>query len=173
MADLNKLLVKVPANLCNDFRTKYLTEDGSTPRDTSYDKKIVFLEDTKDIFSQGKIYGTSYADFTQLQNKVNERSVTLTFNVNSFDKINEQGGDRSNAQLHYDAVSKAYENGGIVKIELDHESFIDNPWENPRTCAILSNIKRVQTVNEYGNDNTVLYVQIQLMVLLEKVNHTI
>ena len=104
MADLNKLLVKVPANLCDAFRTKYLTEDGSTPRDTSYDKKIVFLEDTKDIFSQGKIYGTSYADFTQLQNKVNERSVTLTFNVNSFDNINEQGGPGSNAELHYSAV---------------------------------------------------------------------
>ena len=147
MADLNKLLVRVPANLCDAFRTKYLTGDGSNSRDTSYDKKIVFLEDTKDIFSQGKIYGTSYADFTQLQNKVNERSVTLTFNVNSFDNINEQGGPGSNAELHYSAVSKAYENGGIVKIELNNPSFDESPVENPRNSAILSNIKKVQTVN--------------------------
>lgn len=149
MADLNKLLVKVPANLCNAFRTKYLTGDGSNSRDTSYDKKIVFLEDTKDIFSQGKIYGTSYADFTQLQNKVNERSVTLTFNVNSFDNINEQGGPRSNAKLHYDAVSKAYDNGGIVKIKLNNPNFDENPMENPRNSAILSNIKKVETIGEY------------------------
>lgn len=154
MADLNKLLVKVPANLCDAFRTKYLTGDGSTPRDTSYDKKIVFLEDTKDIFSQGKIYGTSYADFTQLQNKVNERSVTLTFNVSSFDKINEQGGKGSNAKLHYDAVSKAYENGGIVKIELDHADFELYPERNSVKSAILSNIKKVPGINGFGNNMT-------------------
>lgn len=154
MADLNKLLVKVPANLCDAFRTKYLTGDGSTPRDTSYDKKIVFLEDTKDIFSQGKIYGTSYADFTQLQNKVNERSVTLTFNVNSFDKINEQGGNGSNAQLHYDAVYKAYENGGIVKIELDHADFEISPENNNTKSAILSNIKKVPGIDAFGNNMT-------------------
>ena len=154
MADLNKLLVKVPANLCDAFRTKYLTGDGSTPRDTSYDKKIVFLEDTKDIFSQGKIYGTSYADFTQLQNKVNERSVTLTFNVNSFDKINEQGGPGSNAELHYSAVSKAYENGGIVKIELDHTDFEISPENNNTKSAILSNIKKVPGIDAFGNNMT-------------------
>ena len=126
MADLNKLLVKVPANLCDAFRTKYLTGDGSTPRDTSYDRKIVFLEDTKDIFSQGKIYGTSHAEFEELKNKIEDKSVTLTFGVNSFSSINEEGGPGSDAETHYDAVYKAYTNNGIVKIALNKVRIIKN-----------------------------------------------
>lgn len=141
MADLNKLLVKVPANLCDAFRTKYLTGDGSTPRDTSYDRKIVFLEDTKDIFSQGKIYGTSHAEFEELKNKIEDKSVTLTFGVNSFSSINEEGGPGSDAETHYDAVYKAYTNNGIVKIAL-----------NNGNSAILSNIELENGITAMGDD---------------------
>ena len=141
MADLNKLLVKVPANLCDAFRTKYLTGDGSTPRDTSYDKKIVFLEDTKDIFSQGKIYGTSHAEFEELKNKIEDKSVTLTFGVSSFDSIREEGGPGSDAETHYDAVYKAYTNNGIVKIAL-----------NNGNSAILSNIEFENGITAMGDD---------------------
>ena len=145
MADLNKLLVKVPANLCDAFRTKYLTGDGSTPRDTSYDRKIVFLEDTKDIFSQGKIYGTSHAEFEELKNKIEDKSVTLTFNVNSFDKIKEEGTNESDAATHYNAVYKAYTNNGIVKIAL-----------NNGNSAILSNIEFTDDVNAMGDSRYIL-----------------
>ena len=140
MADLNKLLVKVPANLCDAFRTKYLTGDGSTPRDTSYDRKIVFLEDTKDIFSQGKIYGTSHAEFEELKNKIEDKSVTLTFGVNSFSNIREEGDQDSNAATHYNAVYKAYTNNGIVKIAL-----------NNGNSAILSNIEFTDSINAMGD----------------------
>ncbi len=140
MADLNKLLVKVPANLCDAFRTKYLTGDGSTPRDTSYDRKIVFLEDTKDIFSQGKIYGTSHAEFEELKNQIEDKSVTLTFGVNSFSNINEEGTEGSDAATHYDAVYKAYTNNGIVKIAL-----------NNGNSAILSNIEFTDSINAMGD----------------------
>ena len=145
MADLNKLLVKVPSNLCDAFRTKYLTGDGSTPRDTSYDRKIVFLEDTKDIFSQGKIYGTSHAEFEELKNQIEDKSVTLTFGVNSFSSINEEGGAGSDAETHYDAVYKAYSNGGIVKIAL-----------NNGNSAILSNIELENGINAMGDDRYII-----------------
>ena len=57
MSDLNKLLVHVPSSLCDDFRNKYI-KDGAN-RDKSYDSKVVFLEDTKEIFTKGKIYGNN------------------------------------------------------------------------------------------------------------------
>lgn len=68
MATLNKILVHVPSNLCDDFKTKYVT--AATNRDTSYDSKIVFLEKTQEIFTQGKIYGTNIQDFNALKELV-------------------------------------------------------------------------------------------------------
>ena len=62
MANLNKLLVHVPSNLCDGFKTKYV--NGT---DRSYDSKIVFLEKTQEIFTQGKIYGTNIQDFNALK----------------------------------------------------------------------------------------------------------
>ena len=68
MANLNKLLVHVPSNLCDGFKTKYV--NGT---DRSYDNKVVFLEDTQEIFTQGKLYGTSIThikDFNDLKDRV-------------------------------------------------------------------------------------------------------
>ena len=67
MANLNKLLVHVPSNLCDGFKTKYV--NGT---DRSYDNKIVFLEKTQEIFTQGKLYGTNIEDFSALKELVGE-----------------------------------------------------------------------------------------------------
>ena len=68
MATLNKILVHVPSNLCDGFKTKYVT--ATTNRDTSYDSKIVFLEKTQEIFTKGKLYGTNIGDFNALKELV-------------------------------------------------------------------------------------------------------
>lgn len=71
MADLKKILVHVPSNLCDGFKTKYVT-GASGDRDKSYDGKIVFLEKTQEIFTKGKIYSTSVLDFSSLKELVGE-----------------------------------------------------------------------------------------------------
>lgn len=65
MVNLNKLLIKVPTNLCDGFKDKYV--NGT---DRSYDNKLVFLEKTQEIFTQGKIYGTNIQDFSALKTLV-------------------------------------------------------------------------------------------------------
>ena len=68
MANLNKLLVHVPSDLCDGFKTKYV--NGT---DRSYDNKVVFLEKTQEIFTKGKLYGTSIThikDFNDLKDRV-------------------------------------------------------------------------------------------------------
>lgn len=54
---LGKLFVIVSEALHNSFVEKYLTPTGDISRDTSYDGKIVFLEKTKEIFTNGKLFG--------------------------------------------------------------------------------------------------------------------
>lgn len=62
MANLHKLLINVPSNLCDGFKEKYVNGN-----DRSYDNKLVFLEKTQEIFTQGKIYGTNIQDFNTLK----------------------------------------------------------------------------------------------------------
>ena len=68
MANLNKLLVHVPLALCEGFKEKYVKDTDR--RDRSYDNKVVFLEDTQEIFTQGKLYGTNVTDFNELRDIV-------------------------------------------------------------------------------------------------------
>ena len=70
MANLNKLLVHVPSDLCDGFKTKYVT--ATTNRNTSYDNKVVFLEKTQEIFTKGKLYGTTFKEFDDLKKLVGE-----------------------------------------------------------------------------------------------------
>ena len=71
MANLNKLLVHVPSELCDGFKNKYVNGPEEN-RNKSYDGKIVFLEKTQEIFTKGKIYSTSVIDFSSLKELVGE-----------------------------------------------------------------------------------------------------
>lgn len=114
MATLNKILVHVTSNLCDGFKTKYVT--AATNRDTSYDSKIVFLEKTQEIFTQGKIYGTNIQDFNALKELVgtlpSDATSTnivdyITENVNSVKTaVIGTSGDDKTAKTIYGA--KAY-----------------------------------------------------------------
>ena len=70
MANLNKLLVHVPSNLCDEFKDKYV---NGTDRNRSYDNKVLFLEKTQEIFTKGKLYGTNIFAFIFFT------SITFTF----------------------------------------------------------------------------------------------
>lgn len=83
MANLNKLLVHVPSAICDGFKTKYV--DGA---DRSYDNKVVFLEKTQEIFTQGKIYGTNIQDFNALKTLVGAIPADAT-STNIVDYISE------------------------------------------------------------------------------------
>lgn len=96
MANLNKLLVHVPSNLCDGFKTKYV--DGT---DRSYDNKVVFLEKTQEIFTKGKLYGTNIQDFNALKDLVGEIPSGAT-STNIVDYINE----KINSADHIHSVSK-------------------------------------------------------------------
>ena len=99
MAILNKLLVHVPSNLCDGFKTKYVT--ATTNRNTSYDNKVVFLEKTQEIFTKGKLYGTNIGDFNDLKALVGTIPSGAT-STNIIDYINE----KINSADHIHSVSK-------------------------------------------------------------------
>ena len=99
MAALNKILVHVQSNLCDGFKTKYVT--ATTNRDTSYDKKVVFLEKTQEIFTKGKLYGTNIGDFNDLKALVGTIPSGAT-STNVIDYINE----KINSADHIHSVSK-------------------------------------------------------------------
>ena len=96
MANLNKLLVHVPSNLCDGFKTKYV--NGT---DRSYDNKVVFLEKTQEIFTKGKLYGTNIGDFNDLKALVGKIPSGAT-STNIVDYINE----KINSADHVHSVSK-------------------------------------------------------------------
>lgn len=106
MANLNKLLVHVPSSLCSDFRNKYIK--GT---DKSYDNKVVFLEDTKEIFTKGEIYGI-VEDFNALKNFVGTLPEGSSSNIVSYinDKFGEILGsdnDSYTAKTVYGAIAYA------------------------------------------------------------------
>ena len=96
MANLNKLLVHVPSNLCDGFKTKYV--NGT---DRSYDNKVVFLEKTQEIFTKGKLYGTNIGDFNDLKALVG----TIPAGATSTNVVNYISEMISNAN-HIHSVSK-------------------------------------------------------------------
>ena len=97
MANLNKLLVHVPSNLCDGFKNKYV--NGT---DRSYDNKVVFLEKTQEIFTQGKIYGTNIQDFNALKTLVGTIPAGAT-SANVVDYINEKI-DSAAAEVKTDVI---------------------------------------------------------------------
>lgn len=97
--NINKLLVHVPSNLCDGFKTKYVT--ATTNRNTSYDNKVVFLEKTQEIFTKGKLYGTNIGDFNDLKALIGTIPSGAT-STNIIDYINE----KINSADHIHSVSK-------------------------------------------------------------------
>lgn len=65
MSDINKLFVLVPSAKCEQFRNKYISP-ASGERDEKYDNRLVFLEDSHELWTKNAFY-SSGADVTELK----------------------------------------------------------------------------------------------------------
>ena len=141
MATLNKILVHVPSNLCDVFKTKYVT--ATTNRDTSYDNKVVFLEKTQEIFTKGKLYGTNIRDFNDLKALVGTIPSGAT-STNIIDYINE----KINGADHIHSVSKK-SGETLIDVATSNKAVTVNST-SALTTAVSNANSAVQSVSVLG-----------------------
>ena len=141
MAALNKILVHVPSNLCDGFKTKYIT--ATTNRDTSYDNKVVFLEKTQEIFTKGKLYGTNIGDFNDIKALVGTIPSGAT-STNIIDYINE----KINSADHIHSVSKK-SGETLIDVTTSNKAVTVNST-NALTTAVSNANSAVQSVSVLG-----------------------
>ena len=138
MAILNKLLVHVPSNLCDGFKTKYV--NGT---DRSYDNKVVFLEKTQEIFTKGKLYGTNIQDFNALKTLVGTIPSGAT-STNIIDYINE----KINSADHIHSVSKK-SGETLIDVATSNKAVTVNST-SALTTAVSNANSAVQSVSVLG-----------------------
>lgn len=138
MANLNKLLVHVPSNLCDGFKTKYV--NGT---DRSYDNKVVFLEKTQEIFTKGKLYGTNIGDFNDLKALVGTIPSGAT-STNIVDYINE----KINSADHIHSVSKK-SGETLIEVTTSDKAVTINSTDALKTAVSNAN-SAVQSVSVLG-----------------------
>ena len=138
MANLNKLLVHVPSNLCDAFKTKYV--DGT---DRSYDSKVVFLEKTQEIFTKGKLYGTNIGDFNDLKALVGTIPSGAT-STNIIDYINE----KITSADHIHSVSKK-SGETLIEVATENKNVTINST-SALTTAVSNANSAVQSVSVLG-----------------------
>lgn len=138
MANLNKLLVHVPSNLCDGFKNKYV--NGT---DRSYDNKVVFLEKTQEIFTKGKLYGTNIGDFNNLKALVG----TIPSGATSTNVVNYISEMISKAD-HIHSVSK---NSGenLIEVTTSDKAVIVNSTNDLKNAVSKAN-SAVQSVSVLG-----------------------
>lgn len=138
MANLNKLLVHVPSNLCDGFKTKYV--NGT---DRSYDNKVVFLEKTQEIFTKGKLYGTNIGDFNNLKALVGTIPAGAT-STNIVDYINE----KINSADHIHSVSKK-SGENLIEVTTSNKA-VTISSKDTLTKAVSNANNAVQSVSVLG-----------------------
>ena len=102
LTTINELFVFVPAGMGQTFIKRYATDEA-------YKKKIAFVEETGEIYTNGKCFGTNYKSaidelsrkVQEVQEKNNELTNTLNaLNANTIKEINDwikqHGTDFSN-----------------------------------------------------------------------------
>ena len=91
LTTINELFVFVPAGMGQTFIKRYATDEA-------YKKKIAFVEETGEIYTNGKCFGTNYKSaIDELSGKVQEvqeKNVELTntlnaLNANTINEIND------------------------------------------------------------------------------------
>ena len=138
MANLNKLLVHVPSNLCDGFKTKYV--NGT---DRSYDNKVVFLEKTQEIFTKGKLYGTNIGDFNDLKALVG----TIPSGATSTNVVNYISEMISKAD-HIHSVSKKSDEK-LIEVTTSDKAVIVNSTNDLKSAVSKAN-SAVQSVSVLG-----------------------
>ena len=129
LTTINELFVFVPAGMGQTFIKRYATDEA-------YKKKIAFVEETGEIYTNGKCFGTNYKSaIDELSGKVQEvqeKNVELAnilkdFNADTIKKINDwikqHGTDFStlSASVEQNKVSIATLTNDISKLQKDLE----------------------------------------------------
>ena len=129
LTTINELFVFVPAGMGQTFIKRYATDEA-------YKKKIAFVEETGEIYTNGKCFGTNYKSaINELSGKVQEvqeKNVELAnilkdFNADTIKKINDwikqHGTDFStlSASVEQNKVSIVTLTNDISKLQKDLE----------------------------------------------------
>ena len=129
LTTINELFVFVPAGMGQTFIKRYATDEA-------YKKKITFVEETGEIYTNGKCFGTNYKSaidelsrkVQEVQEKNNELTNTLNaLNANTIKEINDwikqHGTDFStlSTSVEQNKVSIATLTNDISKLQKDLE----------------------------------------------------
>lgn len=129
LTTINELFVFVPAGMGQTFIKRYATDEA-------YKKKIAFVEETGEIYTNGKCFGTNYKSaidelsrkVQEVQEKNNELTNTLNaLNANTIKEINDwikqHGTDFStlSASVEQNKGSIATLTNDISKLQKDLE----------------------------------------------------
>ena len=129
LTTINELFVFVPAGMGQTFIKRYATDEA-------YKKKITFVEETGEIYTNGKCFGTNYKSaIDELSGKVQEvqgknveiANILKDFNADTIKKINDwikqHGTDFStlSASVEQNKVSIATLTSDISKLQKDLE----------------------------------------------------
>lgn len=129
LTTINELFVFVPAGMGQTFIKRYATDEA-------YKKKIAFVEETGEIYTNGKCFGTNYKSaIDELSGKVQEvkekndelTNILKDFNADTIKEINDwitqHGTDFStlSASVEQNKVSIATLTNDISKLQKDLE----------------------------------------------------
>ena len=129
LTTINELFVFVPAGMGQTFIKRYATDEA-------YKEKIAFVEETGEIYTNGKCFGTNYKSaIDELSGKVQEvqekndelANILKDFNADTIKKINDwikqHGTDFStlSASVEQNKVSIATLTNDISKLQKDLE----------------------------------------------------
>ena len=129
LTTINELFVFVPAGMGQTFITRYATDEA-------YKKKIAFVEETGEIYTNGKCFGTNYKSaIDELSGKVQEvkekndefANILKDFNADKIKEINDwiqqHGTDFStlSASVEQNKVSIVTLTNDISKLQKDLE----------------------------------------------------
>ena len=129
LTTINELFVFVPAGMGQTFIKRYATDEA-------YKKKIAFVEETGEIYTNGKCFGTNYKsaidELSRKIQKVQEKNDELTntlnaLNANTIKEINDwikqHGTDFStlSTSVEQNKVSIATLTSDISKLQKDLE----------------------------------------------------
>ena len=119
LTTINELFVFVPAGMGQTFIKRYATDEA-------YKKKIAFVEETGEIYTNGKCFGTNYKSaIDELSGKVQE--------------VKEKNDELTNTLNALNANTIKEINDWIKKHGTDFSALSENVEQNKESIATLTN----------------------------------
>ena len=119
LTTINELFVFVPAGMGQTFIKRYATDEA-------YKKKIAFVEETGEIYTNGKCFGTNY------KSAINELSGKIQ-------KVQEKNDELTNTLNALNANTIKEINDWIKKHGTDFSALSENVEQNKESIATLTN----------------------------------